>query len=150
MRDDDNEFIAHLLDLLRRWAPVAARRMFGGHGLFRGGIMFGLLHDEIVYFKTDDGNRADYEAAGMAPFRYTRAGKSVALSFHVVPADLLEAGDELAPWAERAYAAALRTRRPPPRRRSRSVAAPDLTGDDAGRRTLEWPDDGGGTGERRG
>ena len=149
MRDDDNEFVIHLLDLLRRWAPVAARRMFGGHGLFRGGIMFGLVHDEAVYFKTDDGNRTDYEDAGMAPFRYMRAGKSVALSFHVVPADLLEAGDELAPWAERAYQAALRTRRPPPRRRrAASAAGPSSTGDGAAVSALEWPDDGGGTGDR--
>ena len=74
--------------------------------------MFGLVAGDELFFKTDDGNRPDYEAAGMPPFRYRRAGTSVALSFHTVPPDLLEAGDELAPWAERAYAAALRTRKP--------------------------------------
>jgi DNA transformation protein len=109
----DSEFIVHLVDLLRRWAPVSARRMFGGHGLFRGGIMFALVSDETLYLKTDAGNRPDFEAAGMPPFRYLRAGKSVALSFHEVPPDLLEAGDALAPWAEQAYAAALRAGRRP-------------------------------------
>jgi len=52
---EDSEYIVHILDLLRRWAPVAARRMFGGHGLFRGGLMFGLVADDALYFKTDDG-----------------------------------------------------------------------------------------------
>jgi DNA transformation protein and related proteins len=117
--DEPADYIVHLLDLLRRWAPVSARRMFGGHGLFRGDIMFGLVAGDELFFKTDDGNRPDYEAAGMPPFRYTRAGKSVALSFHTVPPDLLDAGDELAPWAERAYAAALRARKPA-RSRSKS------------------------------
>lgn len=107
----DSEFIEHLTDLLRRWGPVGARRMFGGHGLFRGGLMFGLVSNETLYMKTDAGNRPDYEAAGMEPFRYQRAGKTVALSFHEVPADLLEAGDALTPWAERAYEAALRSSR---------------------------------------
>jgi len=107
----DSEFIVHLVDLLRRWAPVSARRMFGGHGLFRGGLMFALVSDETLYLKTDDGNQPDYEAAGMPPFRYRRAGKMVALSFHEVPPDLLEASDDLAPWAERAYEAALRASR---------------------------------------
>ena len=30
------------------------------------------------------------------------------MSYHAVPPDLLETGDALAPWAERAYGAALR------------------------------------------
>jgi DNA transformation protein len=107
----ESEFVEHLVDLLRRWAPISARRMFGGHGLFRGGIMFGLVSDETLYLKTDDGNRPDYEAAGMPPFRYRRAGKMVALSFHEVPPDLLEGAEALAPWAAEAYEAALRASR---------------------------------------
>ena len=126
MRDEPDEFVIHLLDLLRRWAPVAARRMFGGYGLFRGGIMFGLVSDETLFFKTDAGNRDQYEAAGMAPFRYSRAGKLVALSFHTVPPDLLESADELAPWANAAYEAALRNRRPATR--GRREAARDGNG----------------------
>src|SRR5271166_2590320 len=98
MHSEPSEFVTHLLDLLRRWGPVAARRMFGGHGLFRGGVMFGLVTGETVYFKTDDGNRGDFEAAGMSPFRYQRTGKSVALSFHEVPPDLLDGDDALATW----------------------------------------------------
>jgi DNA transformation protein len=147
MRDDDSEFVTHLCDLLRRWAPVAARRMFGGHGLFRGGVMFGIVDDETVYFRVDDGNRGDYEAAGMPPFRYMRQGKSVALAYYVVPADLLEAGDELTPWAEGAYQAALRVRRPAPRKR-RAASARASSGDTRRAAALEWPDDGGGPGER--
>jgi DNA transformation protein and related proteins len=112
----DDEFLAHLLDLLRRWAPVAARRMFGGYGLFRGGIMFAIVVEETLYLKTDDGNRGAFEAVGMAPFRYQRAGKLVALSYHELPAELLDAGEDLAAWAEDAFAAALRGRRKTPAR----------------------------------
>jgi DNA transformation protein len=97
----------HVVDLLRPWAMVGARRMFGGWGLYRGRVMFGLVSDEMLYFKTDATNAGDYRARGMAPFRYERLGRAVALSYSMVPADVLESGEEAASWAEKAYRAAL-------------------------------------------
>ncbi|MDE2229516.1 MAG: TfoX/Sxy family protein [Alphaproteobacteria bacterium] len=82
--------------------------MFSGYGLFRDGLMFGIVIRDALHFKTDDDNRGDYEAAGMAPFRYQRGNKRVALGYHAVPAELLDDSDRLAEWATKAYAAALR------------------------------------------
>jgi DNA transformation protein len=110
--------IAHIVDLLHPWAAVGARRMFSGIGLFRDGVMFGMVMRDTLYFKTDDANRGDYEAAGMAPFAYRRGDRgTVATSYHAVPLDLLDDGDELAVWAARAYDAALRGRKPVARRK---------------------------------
>jgi DNA transformation protein and related proteins len=110
--EDENGYVAYVVDLLRGWAPVAARRMFGAHGLFRGDLMFGLVVDDTLYFKTDAINRGDYEAAGMLPFSYARVGRdAVIMSYHAVPSDLLEGDGALIAWAERAYAASLRGRR---------------------------------------
>jgi len=105
-------FIAYVCDQLRSWAPVAARRMFGGHGIFRGATMFALVHADALYFRTDATSCGDFAAAGMAPFRYVRAGRSVALGYHEVPAEVLDEPDRLAAWAERAYETALRRRVP--------------------------------------
>ena len=85
MRDEPEEFVIHLLDLLRRWAPVAARRMFGGYGLFRGGIMFGLVSDETLFFKTDAGNRDQYEAALRNRRPATRGRREAARDGNDVP-----------------------------------------------------------------
>ncbi len=82
--------------------------MFSGYGLFRDGLMFGIVIRDVVHFKTDDENRGDYEAAGMAPFRYARGSKRVALGYHAVPAEALNNGEALAAWADKAYAAAVR------------------------------------------
>jgi DNA transformation protein len=98
----------HVIDLLHPWGLVGARRMFGGWGLYRGHVMFGLVADETLYLKTDAGNAADFRARGMAPFRYERAGKQVALSYSTVPPDVLESADEIAAWAEKAWRAAQR------------------------------------------
>lgn len=102
------EAIEHLVDLLRGWGPVGARRMFSGFGLFRGDLMFGLVLGDTAYFKVDDGSRAEYEAAGSEPFRYQRSGRTVALSYYAVPPDVLDAADMLARWATEAHAAAAR------------------------------------------
>ena len=107
-----DEFIAYVCDQLRRWAPVVPRRMFGGHGIFRGDTMFALVHEDALYFRTDAATSAEFVAAGMEPFRYDRAGRSVALGYHEVPADVLDEQEQLAAWAERAYATALRRRTP--------------------------------------
>lgn len=38
-------FAAFVLDQLAGLEGVSARRMFGGHGLYRGGDFFGIIHD---------------------------------------------------------------------------------------------------------
>jgi DNA transformation protein and related proteins len=112
-------FVEFVRDQLEPWGSVVARRMFSGQGLFRNGTMFALVHDDTLYFRADERSVADFAAAGMAPFRYTRAGRAVALGYHQVPAEILDEADRLAVWAEKAYAAALRraAARPTPKRR---------------------------------
>lgn len=107
-QDFEPEFIRYLRDQLRRWGPVEIRRMFGGHGIFRGGTMFALIHDEMLFLRSDDANRAAFAAAGMGPFRYRRRGKLVALAYHQAPPEALEDSDILGEWADLAFAAALR------------------------------------------
>ena len=115
------EGVAHVVDLLYRWAPVSVRRMFSGVGLFRGGVIFALVLRDTVHFRVDDGNRADYEAAGMEPFSYSRSGRTVSIAYYEVPPDILDEGEDLTRWAMKAYEAALRTsvRKRPKRKRSR-------------------------------
>jgi DNA transformation protein len=114
------EFRDHLLDLL---APLdaVARGMFGGLGLFRDGLMFGLVTDDRLYFRTDDENRPDYDAAGFGPFVFTaRSGRSATMPYHEVPDDVLEDAEDLVEWGRRAWDAALRADRakPPSARKS--------------------------------
>ena len=113
-----SETVEHIVDLLRRWGPVGVKRMFGGVGLYRGGVMFGLVSDDQIYFKVDEGNAAEYERRGLEPFRYARSGRMVALSYRSVPEELFDAADELCLWARAAWEAALRAqkreRRPRP------------------------------------
>lgn len=108
MNEARSPLCEHLKDLLHSWGLIGARPMFGGWGLYRGHVMFGLVAEETLFFKTDASNAGEYTARGMPPFRFERNGRTVATSYCTVPPDVLEDGDTAACWAELAYQAALR------------------------------------------
>jgi DNA transformation protein len=105
------EFIDHLTDLFEADAPVTVRRMFGGAGVFRDGLMFALVVDGTLYLKVDDRNRPDFEAAAMTPFTYSRGEKRTSMSYWACPPHLLEDGDAFTGWARKAFDAALAGRK---------------------------------------
>jgi DNA transformation protein len=104
----DADFIR---DLFAPFGPVTVRRMFSGAGIFRDGLMFGLVARDVIYLKADDTSAGDFEREGCAPFTYTR-GKSSgrptqhALPYWRLPERLYDDPDELAEWARQAFAAA--------------------------------------------
>jgi DNA transformation protein len=101
------EFRNYVLEMLEPLGGVTARRMFGGAGLYRDGTIFALIADDVLYFKVDDANRADYRAAGTGPFRPFE-DKPLAMPYWEVPTDILENPQELCTWAARAWEAGRR------------------------------------------
>ena len=117
----DAEFIR---DLFAQFGPVTVRRMFSGAGVFRDGLMFGLIIRDVIYLKADDATVAEFEREGCAPFTYTRGKASVnpsqhALPYWRIPERLYDDPDELAVWARRAFEAAERRKIKPRRLASR-------------------------------
>ena len=104
-------FPDYVLEQLAAFGGVTSRPMFGGNGLFKSGVMFGLISDGELYFKVDDANRADFTAKKSEPFTYTARGRKVALSYWFVPEDIIEDPDELRAWAVKAYDAAVKSRK---------------------------------------
>jgi len=113
-----SEFLDHIADQLRDFRPLAIRRMFGGAGLFRGPLMFGLVSGDVLYFKVGEANRPAYLARGAKPFTYRRRGATATLgSYYEAPASVLDDPEQLVEWARAAWAAAqAAARRIEPRR----------------------------------
>jgi DNA transformation protein len=58
------------------------RRMFGKTGVFCDGVMFGMVADNTLYFRVDDGNQAVFaEAQLFPPLNYEKKGSTIDLSF---------------------------------------------------------------------
>ena len=114
------EFIAYLVDRLSPLGDVAARRMFGGHGVFLDGLMFGLVAGDTLYLKVDDGNRDGYVAEGLEPFKPFE-DRPTTMSYFPLPDAVFEDPDDFEVWAREAYAAALRGRHQSGSRKSKST-----------------------------
>jgi DNA transformation protein len=123
------EFRAFVLDQLGRLPQLRAKAMFGGVGLYSADCFFGIVAADELFFKVDDSNRTEYEAASSEPFRPV-ANRAVAMSYWRVPVEVLEDPSELATWAlaaiRAAGSAAAERKRPAKRRvkrkRRRAVA----------------------------
>jgi len=82
--------------------------MFGGHGIFLDGLMFGLLSNDLLYLKADGENVAYFEEQGLPQFEYLRQGKVTRLSYYLAPDSLMDDCEVAAVWARRSFEAALR------------------------------------------
>ena len=91
-------------DLLQNLDDIKAKAMFGGYGLYQGDKMFGLIDDDVVYFKVDVASRGDYEAEGSEPFTYEVKGrkKPVVMSYWRVPESVLDSPELATEWAMKA------------------------------------------------
>lgn len=86
----DADFVEYCLEQLTPCGATHARAMFGGYGLYRDRLIFGLIADNRVYFKTDNHNRPDFEELGAQPFTYKKNDKEYKMSYYEVPIDVLE------------------------------------------------------------
>jgi DNA transformation protein len=104
--DTFGEFLREQLSPLGR---VSMRRMFGKTGVFCDGLMFGVVSDDVLYLRVDDGNRAFFkEAESYPPLNYQKKGATIDLSFWRMPERLLDEPDEFVVWAREALDAAHR------------------------------------------
>jgi DNA transformation protein and related proteins len=109
-----------LADLFEPLDGVSFRRMFGGIGIFREGLMFALVADDTLYLKADDATASDFKAEGCAPFVYDGKDRPVALQYWRLPERLYDDPDAFRQWALTAFAVAERARAKKPKRKPRS------------------------------
>lgn len=83
---------------------VHDRKMFGGLGIYSETWFFALItSDNVLYFKVDDSNRAEYEGRGMPRFER--------MPYYRVPDGVLEDLAQLKGWAETAVSVAKRAKK---------------------------------------
>ncbi len=103
-----DEYVDYLVELIPPIGGVSSKRMFGGAGIFKDGKMFGLVADDVLYFKVDDINRDEFISLGLGPFQYDGKGKTMSLGYFRCPDEALESPAVMTQWAASGYAATLR------------------------------------------
>ena len=106
------EFAEYCAEQLSAAGRVTQKRMFGGVGFYLDDVFCALIGDSgRLFLKTDDSNRADFEALGCEPFKPFE-DRDVVMSYYEVPEHVLDDADELREWALGARRAGLAAKRP--------------------------------------
>ncbi len=94
---------SEILDRLATLGEVTSRPLFGGHGLYWRGVIFGLLFGGKLFLKVDERSRPDFEARGMGPFRPNE--RQTLRSYYEIPPNVLEDPEALLSWVREAIRA---------------------------------------------
>lgn len=105
--------------LLESWMPLSplnTKRMFGGYGVFKDGLMFAIFIRGVLYFKVDSLTKASFHELALKPFTYERSDKlgnkkAVELSFFEAPLDIYDEPEMAVEWARKAIGSALRVKK---------------------------------------
>jgi DNA transformation protein and related proteins len=101
-----DEYLSFVLEHFSTWGLVSARKMFGGAGLYRDGVMFALIANDDVYLKVNEANLGDFVKASSRQFKPFEHKKAT-MPYYQIPDELLENTEELALWLDKAFKAAL-------------------------------------------
>ena len=107
--DLNNDFFEYVQDQLSQWSKIDKKRMFGIMGLFKEGLMFGMIAKDTVYLKVDDSNKSKYEHAGSKPLKVFKNNSEVR-SYYELPAEVLDDSEEFIKWAKESFAIQIRKR----------------------------------------
>ncbi len=105
------QYLAYILDTLEPHAPVTARAMFGGYGIYLNSLIIGVIVENQIYFKIDNQTRPDYEELHAEPLVFAVKNKTVTMPYMNVPESILENRDELPQWLTKAYQVAVRSKK---------------------------------------
>ena len=96
-----SQFVEYIQEQLHDLGDVVAKRMFGAMGLYSQQLFFALIDNDVLYFKVDDSNRAEFSARGCTPLCYSGKTGETTMSYFTVPVEVMEDAEELVTWARR-------------------------------------------------
>ncbi|MGB5199329.1 MAG: TfoX/Sxy family protein [Sedimenticolaceae bacterium] len=106
-----SEFVENLKEVFALFGAIEAKRMFGGYGIYRDGLMFALVADDVLYLKADEKSASSFIERGLHQFEYEKSGKRMRMSYYAAPEAIFDDPEQGKEWADRAYGAALRARK---------------------------------------
>lgn len=100
-------FIEYIKDLLEPFGPITTRAMFGGYGIYKAGVIVGIVAENELYLKADAKVAEYFKSLGSEPFTYMANGKRVAMSYWKVLPEIIDQEELLGDWVDRSYKVAI-------------------------------------------
>ncbi len=105
----NEEYLKYVQDQLSEFGEIEIKRMFGGIGIFKDGLMFAKIGGDTFRLKVDESNQKQFEDRGMKPFYSEKKKKG--MPYWEVPQEILEDRKELAKWANQSFDIALKLKK---------------------------------------
>lgn len=104
------EFVQFIVeDVLGEIPGIVSKAMFGGYGIYKDGVIFAIIAESKLYFKVDDQTELKFKERGSKQFTYTMPpGKKLAMSYWLLPEEIMENREDLPAWVAEAVAASKR------------------------------------------
>lgn len=114
--------ISDIIEWLSPFGDISSRRMFGGYGIYKDGIIIALMDDDELYFKSTLTSESFYQSFNSYPFVYEGQRRPVKMSYWQVPQTVLNDPILLEKWVDTAYHSAIAAKaKNPPKRTKRIV-----------------------------
>lgn len=97
-----DDFYMFVKDQLSAWGEIDNKRMFGVKGIYKEGLMFGVIKNDTVYLKVDDSNKYKFIDAGSETLKVFKTNSEV-LTYYRLPENVLDDAQEFVEWAKEAY-----------------------------------------------
>ncbi|MGL4313658.1 MAG: TfoX/Sxy family protein [Sphingomonas sp.] len=105
----DTSLVDRVAEAMAPIGTVTMRRMMGGATLYCDGIIFAIVADDGLWFKSDATSDDEWDAAGCARFTYDFGhGKIGSMNYRRAPDDVYDDADVLRQWASLGLAAGQR------------------------------------------
>lgn len=84
-----HDYVVH--DLLGDIPNLKSKAMFSGWGIYKDGVIFGIIADGQLWFKVGASNLSDFKEFDSRPFKYSRKdGKEIEMSYWLIPEEIME------------------------------------------------------------
>ena len=111
MAKKDRSFHDYVVsDLLGDIDGVTSRAMFGGWGIYKDGLIFGIIFDGELYFKADETTRPNFEKLDSHPFVYKQGEQKSTMSYWLLPAEVQEDREMLIEFVNESVAVSRRAK----------------------------------------
>lgn len=98
-------FPDYVQELIASFGKVDVKRMFGGAALYRNGVGFGILDDDVFFIKADKAFGAELKSQGCKPWVYSIAkdGSVRDIAYWSLPDTAADDGDEAVKLVRRSF-----------------------------------------------
>jgi DNA transformation protein len=105
-------FKEFLEELYEPMGGVTVRAMFGGLGIFKDALIFGIAFDDALYLRADEATAVRFAAESATQFVYRgMKGREIEMPYYRLPDRLYDEPDEFIAWSEAAFGVAQRAAR---------------------------------------